>query len=181
VASIIFGPAPLHFPVPLPLRSHALTGRGSCRADPTLTYGTLWNSYRSGEICTIRRGYQCILNVHMKTYRFARDACIRHVLNFVPQTAGQRAQILLGLIPGLNFVPINLLISGPHRCKNLAPPVYTVHVLCTTVNWWICSVVWIDTNTRNRRVLIIVLQRWYGHVFKQGTNMIGWKMQCLGC
>jgi len=67
---------------------------------------------------------QCILNVHMNVYKFARerDACIRHLLNKRASAAGNSLpKPLPRLIPGLHFVPMTPMLDSP-RCKPGATP-----------------------------------------------------------
>jgi len=82
-----------------------------------------------------RAHVQCILNVHTKTCKFARGACIRHALNNIASASGRLCppHTLAGLITGLHFVPMAPVVD-PLDAK-------TWHHRCTQ---WMCCVQLMD-------------------------------------
>ena len=57
---------------------------------------------------------QCILNVHIKTYKCARGACIRRVLNERASHSGRLSPDTLSdtlPFPGLYFVPMTPVVD----------------------------------------------------------------------
>ena len=100
----------------------------------------IWSFIREGGMPP-RAHMQCILNVHIKTYKCAWGAsCIRRVLNerashsgrLCPQTPYQ------GLpLPGLYVIPMTPVVD-PLDAK---PGATRVHNACVVHNWWISYVV----------------------------------------
>jgi len=108
----------------------------------------MWDSYKTTNPLSFyeqagvprRAIMQWILNVHIKTYKFARGACIRHALN--NRASASERHTLSGLITGPHFVPM-IPNFGPPRCKNLALPLYTMNVWCTVDELLCCNdVLW---------------------------------------